>query len=175
MLTLLSPDGIILAAIKFRKRSTGWHVDNVAALDGYVPTVYKVFMQLSGENGVSPCYKPDYSRKEFVVEKSKNIWAKFHDDKDVVVNRIDMSYRDDFLNYNFRLRKDVFNIENSELNLKSFIRKRYIKYLSWFGRIKYKWFRSVEESDLIEFEGRIYRIIQKETHSFLDASVKAHA
>ncbi|HCG8547420.1 TPA: hypothetical protein N2898_004516 [Vibrio parahaemolyticus] len=176
MVTLLSPteEGQkIVAAIKFSKRKTGWHVDNVAALDGYGPTVYKVLMQISGQNGIAPCYKPHYQQKEFVAEKSKRIWAQFHSDADVVVRSIPTHYKDNNLNHNFILNRNCFDIEASESNLTSYIESCYFSKLSWFEKIKHKCCGTDDEA-LSEFNDKVIPIIHEQTKQFLESSVEVH-
>lgn len=173
LLSLTEESPKIVAAIKFSKRGTGWHVDNVAALDGYGPTVYKVLMQISGQNGIAPCYKPHYQHKEFVVEKSKRIWAQFHFDADVVVRSIPTHYKDNNLNHNFRLNRTCFDIEVSESNLTKYIEDYYFSNLSWFEKIKHK-YCGTDDDALAELNDKVIQMIHQKTRQFLESSVEVH-
>lgn len=177
MVTLLSPteEGLkIIAAIKFSKRETGWHIDNVVAIDGYGPTVYKVLMQISGKNGIAPCYKPQHQYKDFVVEKSKRIWAQFHSDPDVLTRSIPTQYKDNKLNYKFMLNQTCFNIEASESNLTKYIEECYFSNLSLFGKIKHKYCGTIDDEAFSEFNDKVIEIIHQQTREFLEPSVEVH-
>ncbi len=175
MVTLINRDYEIVAAIKFSKRRAAWHVDNVAAEDGYGPTIYKVLMQLAGDNGIAPCYKHKHSLKEFVVDKSKKIWFKFHKASDIIAESIDTNYTDDFLNYKFKLHSNCFDLPNSQKNLQSLVLSQYLESLSMFNKFLYKWFGTIDSEELKRYQDSFRSFLHREAKAFLEASVDVHS
>ncbi|HFD4055764.1 TPA: hypothetical protein ACF3XI_004633, partial [Vibrio parahaemolyticus] len=165
----------ILAAIKFRHRSGIWHVDNVRAIDGYGPTVYKVLMQLSGCRGIAPCYKASNQPKEFIVKKSKRIWENFYNHEGINVEPIENGYKENYLNSKYSIKVKYFNLEPLLNSFEANIEKEFSK-VSLATRIK-RFFLKPEDIHKmkVEFRKLYLRNFHEEVTAFLKPSVEVHA
>ncbi|MBW8130571.1 MULTISPECIES: hypothetical protein [Pseudomonas] len=175
MVSLINSRSEILAAIKFRYSNTAWHVDNVVALSGYGPTIYQLLMQLAGQNGLAPCYKHGLNSKEFIVDKSKKIWNKFHESPSVRVVKIEEKYSEAYLNYKFILKEDSFDLAKAYRLLNRIIIKSYLGQLDRWERLKLCVSQKIDDKKLDEFEKIYIKRLESAIVDFLEPSVKAHA
>ena len=175
MVSLLNSNGDILAAIKFSYSKEAWHIDNAVALNGYGPTIYQLLMQLAGPNGLAPCYKHGPDSKEFIVNKSKNIWNKFYESPSVRPIKIEEKYSEAYLNYKFVLKEDSFDLANAFRRLNRIIIKSYLGQLGRWERLKLCLSQKIDDEELDKFEKIYIDRLEWAIVNFLEPSVKAHA
>ena len=175
LVALIDSKNNILAAIKFIYSDTAWHVENVVAKDGYGPTIYQLLMQIAGPNGLAPCYKARSNSKEFIVSKSKKIWCIFYKSSSIRPIKIEEKYSDDYLNYKYVLKKDVFDLPKAFRRLDRLNIKRYLHNLGRWDRLKTSLLKQIDDEKLDEFEQSYIDQLESKVVAFLSASVEAHA
>jgi hypothetical protein len=175
MVAILDSSGKIRAAIKFSSpKGEEWRVDNVAAINGWGPTVYRVLMQISGESGLAPTYKHSLQSPEFIVDKSKVIWSKFMKEASIEPIAIVKKYNEPYLNYKFVVKSDFLDIEKSELELEKLILNKYRESKKGFNKLLLVLFGVKEEEKEI-FSAKFISSLQLSIKDFLESSVEVHS
>ncbi|MEP7706526.1 hypothetical protein [Paraglaciecola sp. 25GB23A] len=166
-------NGEVIAAIKVSMRQA-WHVDNVTAKNNYGPTIYKVLMDLSGQKGIAPSFKYAKERKDFVVPKSRNIWARFCESKEVSTSFLADKYEDNVLNNRFVSVRAIDGINEAKRNLKNNIRIEYIRSISFGRKLASKIRPKKIDLGYRAFICNYHFSISRAAKKLLNASVQAH-
>ncbi|MEZ9998462.1 hypothetical protein AB4428_09190 [Vibrio lentus] len=166
-------NGEVIAAIKV-SMGQAWHVENVTAKNNYGPTIYKVLMDLSGQKGIAPSFKYTKERKDFVVPKSRNIWARFSQSKEVSTLFLADKYEDNILNNRFVSIIAIDGINEAKRNLKNDIRSEYIRSISFGRKLVSKIKPKKIDLDYRVFICNYHFSISRKAKELLNASVQAH-
>ncbi|WP_296936263.1 hypothetical protein [uncultured Marinobacter sp.] len=179
LIVVLDFSGKILAAIKFSYRNEVWHVENVTAREGYGPTVYRVLMQLAGENGLAPIYKKPYKNKDLIVERCKKIWSIFFESAEIKKFPIDNNHKECFLNNKFILSSNKLDLEKAFVNFDRLIDKKFSnsfrkKPLQKFRDLVFKYPEIEREKSRVEFSEAFKFQLHADAQMFLEESVAVH-
>lgn len=174
MVALLSADAQIIAAIRYSYGVSTWHVDNVVAKSGYGPTIYLILMQLAGANGIAPSFKHSNLSKEFIAQKSKDIWLNFFSSSDAQTLKMEEKYAEPHLNYRYILRNQRFNMPQAFRRLQTIIINNHVKNLTFRQRLQLIISNAIDPVLLRKTEEIYIKNLEGRISHFLEESVNIH-
>ena len=172
-MNVLMDGNYLIAAIKVGLGDT-WHVENVHAVNGYGPTIYKALMEISAKHGIAPAYKIRKEKKDYVVPKSRNIWRVFSGSPNVKTYFLEDKYTDDYMNSKFISVHGELDIGRAEYNLREHIKNEYRKGISYFEKLKRLIKKENHAKPYKQFKCSYEKCIWSNVRTFLEASVEAH-
>lgn len=172
MIALMDGSSLI-AAIKIGL-GDAWHVENVCAVNGYGPTIYKALMEVSEKNGIAPAYKIGKEEKDFVVPKCKEIWKVFSCSLNVEACFLEEKYSEKYLNLKFVSILGELDIKGAEKNLLKYMKNECAKRMNLFEKLKALIYKNYKDQRFKKFRYEYENAICRCVHDFLNPSAEIH-